>query len=148
MVCSKQILIIAFFIAYALFLIWFYFKIFKDPKYNKFILGSLTDPNTKEASGKSLTALMFSQLIMISTIFAIVYSENHILPEYFLYSILGFIASVYGIKLAGRFADNKNQTSSSITSTTSTTEEIKSVAKKDGDDKKDVAEKKEAEPEI
>jgi hypothetical protein len=143
MICSKQSLIISFFLVYGIFLIWFYFKIFKDPKYNKFILGSLTDPNTKEASGKSLTALMFSQLIMISTIFAIVYSDNHILPEYFLYSILGFIASVYGIKLAGKISDNKNQTSSSITSTTSTTEEKTSAPKKDG-----VVENKEKEPEI
>jgi hypothetical protein len=105
----RHVSIITIFLFCAIFLFWFCRKFFKDPELKNFILGSLRDPVTKVGSGKSLTAMMFSIVIAISTIFAVVYSPSHLLPDYFLIAILSFIAALYGIKMAGgKFVNGTN----------------------------------------
>lgn len=126
------------YLKYILFLMWiigfiWVNRIFiKDPKLRAWLLNSLEEKEGR-ASGKSLTAFMFAQIVALASLVSIVYAKDHLIPEYVLYSLLMFMASVYGIKLAGKFAD-KNQTSSSTTSTTSIIEEkssSKSEEKKD-----------------
>lgn len=81
-----------------------------DPVLRKWLMASLEEtPN--RASGKSLTAFVFAKLVAFATMVAIVYSPAHLLPEYFLISLLTFIGSVYGIKLAGKyFSGDKGKT--------------------------------------
>jgi hypothetical protein len=97
----RHISVIIFFLFCAIFLIWFSRRFFKDEELKKFIIGSITDPSTKVASGKSLTAMILSMVVAISAIIAVIYSPSHILPDSFLNSILIFIASLYSIKVAG-----------------------------------------------
>lgn len=73
----------------------------KDETLRKWLLGSLSENGV--ASGKSLTAFIFSKLIAISTLAAIIYSPSHLLPEYYLISLLTFISSLYGIRLASKY---------------------------------------------
>lgn len=46
---------------------------------------------------------IFSNLVALATVVAIIYSPNHLLPEYFLISILSFIAALYGIKMYSKY---------------------------------------------
>ncbi len=114
-------------------------KVFiKDSKMKAWLLTSLEEtPN--RASGKSLTAFVFSQLIALATLAAIIYSPQHLLPEYFLISLLMFIASVYGIKLAGKYFNGGNDNSTTTeTSQSSTTQIITSPSTKDVNKEKKV----------
>lgn len=97
--------------------------IVKDPAMRKWILSSFEESSGK-ASGKSITAFVFSKLIAFSTLVAIIYSPNHLLPEYFLVSLLTFVGGLYGIKLASKYfngTDTSIQTTASTVNTTTTT---------------------------
>ena len=91
----------------------FFGRVFlKDNKLRTWIMASFEETNGR-ASGKSLTAFLFSQILAFSAIMAILYSPNHILPEYFLVAILTFVGSLYGIKVASKYfsgnVDNSQQ---------------------------------------
>ncbi len=131
----KQISVIVTLLLYLIFLIWFSRKFFKEPKLRDFVLGSFTDPATGKGSGKSLTAFIFAQIIALSTLFALIYSENHILPEYFLISILAFVGGLYGIKMASKYFGGTDDTTSSSSSTTTSTSVITEEVKKEKEKK-------------
>lgn len=94
----------------------------KDPILRAWILQSFQEGG--KASGKSLSGFIFVKLIAFATLCAIVYSPNHILPEFFLISLLTFVASLYGIKFAtqryGRVGDSSTTTETSSSSETTT----------------------------
>lgn len=83
--------------------------IIKDPILRKWILSSFEESSGK-ASGKSITAFVFAKLIAFSTLVAIIYAPDHLLPEYFLISMLTFIASLYGIKMASKYFNGSSDT--------------------------------------
>lgn len=94
-----------------------------DPLLRRWLMASLEEtPN--RASGKSLTAFVFAKLIAFATMTAIVYSPQHLLPEYFLISLLTFIASVYGIKLAGKYFSGNEKSETSTTTQIPKKEEV------------------------
>ena len=93
----------------------------KDKELRASLMGSFMENGV--ASGKSITAFMLSSIIGFATVVAIVYADSHILPEYFLISILTFIASLYGIRMASKYLNNSDtQSTTSKSSTTLTTE--------------------------
>jgi hypothetical protein len=78
-------------------------KIFvTDPILRKWLIASLEETPGK-SSGKSITAFIFSKLIVISTLAAILYAPGHLLPDYFLISLLTFVGGLYGIKVASKY---------------------------------------------
>mgnify|MGYP003434881145 FL=1 len=93
--------------------------ILKDPELRKWFLSSFSENGA--ASGKSLTAFLFANILGFATIVAVIYSDSHILPEYYLIAILTFIGSLYGIKVASKYYDSK-ATNNTTTTTTSTQE--------------------------
>ncbi len=109
---------------YAACFLWINRIFVKDPALRKWIMSSFEEV-TGKSSSKSLTAFIFVQLVAFATVSAIVYAPNHLLPEYFLYALLAFVASLYGIKLASRskmFSGDTDNTSQSQTTTTTTTD--------------------------
>ena len=119
---------------YILFLIWIVGFIWvnrvfiNDPLLRKWLIASLEEKAGTGASGKSLTAFLFAQIIALASLVSIVYAPDHIMPEFIFISLLTFIASVYGIKLAGKFVDSKNSDTSSSTSTITTVVEDKKTS--------------------
>ncbi len=97
----------------------------KDPVLRKWVLSSFEEQNGR-ASGKAITSFVFSKLIAFSTMVAIVYAPNHLLPEYFLISLLTFVASLYGIKMASKYF-NGSTTDTTTTDTTTTDNNTKEV---------------------
>lgn len=93
----------------------------KDPVLRKWIMASFEERDGK-ASGKSITAFVFAKLIAFATLVAIVYAPDHLLPEYFLISLLAFIGGMYGVKVASKYYDNK--VTGTTTSTTSVNQEL------------------------
>jgi len=73
-----------------------------DPILRKWIMASFEE-NEGKASGKSITSFIFAKLIAFATVVAIIYSPNHLLPEYFLISLLTFVGGLYGIKVASKY---------------------------------------------
>jgi hypothetical protein len=73
-----------------------------DPVLRKWIMASFEEHDGK-ASGKSITSFVFAKLIAFATIVAIIYAPNHLLPEYFLISLLTFVGGLYGIKVASKY---------------------------------------------
>ncbi len=107
----------------------------KDPVLRKWVLASFEETPGK-SSGKSLTAFIFVHLVAFATFVAIMYSDKHLLPEYFLYAILGFVASIYGIKLAGKhkmFNGDESVTDSETTETKTESKTTEIKTKKTGD---------------
>ncbi len=105
----------------------------KDPVLRKWVMASFEEtPN--RSSGKSFASFVFTKIIAFATVVAIVYSPLHILPEYFLISLLAFVGGLYGIKIAGKyFSGGSDTTSSSATTTQSSVvvEETKKEQKKE-----------------
>jgi len=104
----KHLYIFLLVLAYFVGSVLFYRKIFSDPELKKFFLDSLRESNTGKASGKSLTAFLLSNIVAVATIIAVIYAPNHILPEFFLISVLTFIASLYGISMASKYVSGGN----------------------------------------
>jgi len=102
------ILVIA--LIYITFLLVFHFKIKNDPELKSFFLDSLRENG--KPSGKSLTGMFLIQLIGFATIVAIIYAPDHLLPEYFLISLLTFIGGLYGMKVASKYINNGDTSSS------------------------------------
>ena len=105
----KHIYILILLLVYATFFIVFHFKIKKDPELKAFFLDSLRENG--KPSGKSLTGLFFVQIIGFATIIAIIYAPNHLLPEYFLISILTFVGGLYGMKVASKYVNTGGDSS-------------------------------------
>lgn len=104
----KHIYILVLLLIYALGSFLAYKKIFSDPELKKFFLDSLRESSKDgncvgKPSGKSLTAFLLSNIVGASTIIAVIYAPNHLLPEYFLISILTFIGGLYGISMASKY---------------------------------------------
>ena len=96
-------------IIYAIIIIVFYIKVTKDNEFKNYFLESISENN--KISGKSLTGFYFVQIIGLSTIVAVIYSPNHLLPEYYLISLLTFVGGLYGFKLASKYiSDSGSQT--------------------------------------
>lgn len=114
------ILVIA--LMYITLLIVFHFKM-KDPELKEFFLNSLKENG--KPSGKSLTGLFFVQIIGFATIVAIIYSKDHLLPEYFLISLLTFIGGLYGMKVASKYMNNGDTSNTQSSQTVTETEEEK-----------------------
>jgi hypothetical protein len=102
-----------------------------DPVLRKWILASFEEHEGR-ASGKSITSFVFAKLIAFSTVVAIVYAPNHLLPEYFLISLLTFVGGLYGIKFASKYFNSPDTTSSQ----SSPNEEEKKDDKKEGQQNK------------
>lgn len=140
----KHIYVLLLVLIYSVGSFFVYRKIFSDPELKKFFLDSLRESNTGKASGKSLTAFLLSNIIGFATIIAVIYAPHHLLPEYFLISILTFVASLYGISMASKYVSggsnsgstaNQQQTSpQSVTVTDATTENKKEEVKKEESD--------------
>ncbi len=133
-------------IIYSLMFLYINRMFLKDPALRKWLMASLEEKDGR-ASGKSLSGFIFSKLIAFATLTAIIYSPNHILPEFFLISLLTYIASLYGIKMATKskyFNGTTDDTvSSTTTSTQSTSTEIVKEKKEATKEEKDKSEKKE-----
>lgn len=86
----------------------------KDPILRKWIIASFEEQEGR-ASGKAITSFVFAKLTAFATLTAIVYAPNHILPEFFLISLLTFIASLYGIKMASKYFTGGDTTQSQTT---------------------------------
>ena len=117
----KHLYLLILLLIYATFLIVFHFKIKNDPELKAFFLDSLRENG--KPSGKSLTGLFFVQIIGFATIIAIIYAPDHLLPEYFLISILTFIGGLYGMKVASKYvntgSDSNNNSFNQTTSNNS-----------------------------
>jgi hypothetical protein len=81
---------------------------------------SLQETKNGGASGKSLSGFLLVQVIVFSSIVAIIYSPYHVLPEFMFISILTFVGSLYGIKVASKYYDGKNNTTTTFTENTNT----------------------------
>lgn len=133
----KHLYILSLVLAYFLGSVLFYKKVFGDPELKRFFLDSLRESNTGKASGKSLTAFLLSNIIGIATIIAVIYAPNHLLPEYFLISILTFVGSLYGISMASKyFTGGNGKNNVTDTTTVTETEEEKEKKKKEEEEKK------------
>lgn len=110
-------------IIYALMFLYVNRIFVKDPILRKWLMASFEERDGK-ASGKSITSFVFAKLIAFATIIAIIYAPNHLLPEYFLISLLTFVGGLYGVKVASKYYDGKNNTTTTFaennTSNTST----------------------------
>ena len=100
-------------ISYGLMFLYVNRIFIKDPVLRKWIMSSFEENN--KASGKSITSFVFAKLTAFATLTAIVYSPNHILPEFFLISLLTFIASLYGIKMASKYFNGSDNTQTQTT---------------------------------
>lgn len=107
-------------VVYALMFLYVNRIFVKDPILRKWLMASLEERDGK-ASGKSITSFVFAKLIAISTVAAIIYSPAHLLPEYFLISLLTFVGGLYGVKVASKYYDGKNNTTSNMSTDTTTT---------------------------
>jgi len=87
-----------------------------DPVLRKWVLASFEEHEGR-ASGKAITSFVFAKLIAFATLVAIIYAPDHLLPEYFLISLLTFVGSLYGIKMASKYFNGG-------TTTDTTTKEI------------------------
>lgn len=134
----KHLYILSLVLAYFLGSVLFYKKVFGDPELKRFFLDSLRESNTGKASGKSLTAFLLSNIIGIATIIAVIYAPNHLLPEYFLISILTFVGSLYGISMASKYftGGNGNGKTNTVDVPVTETEEEKEKKKKEEEEKK------------
>jgi len=124
----KHLYILILLLVYTAILIVFHIKMKKDPELKAFFLDSLRENG--KASGKSLTGLFFVQIIGFASIIAIIYSPNHLLPEYFLISILTFVGGLYGMKVASKYVstgDSQNTNSGSDSSTENTEKVLDNV---------------------
>lgn len=139
----KHVYILFLFLIYAIGSFLAYRKIFSDPELKKFFLDSLRESNKNggcegKPSGKSLTAFLLSNIIGVSTIIAVIYAPHHLLPEYFLISILTFIASLYGISMASKYFTGGNANGSSPTQQQTTTpQSVTTTTDTKTEDKKD-----------
>ncbi len=77
-------------------------------------------------SGKSISAFVCVASVLFAWFVAILYSKDHIAPEYFFWGVLGLITSLYGIKEVGKvmgakfsspFASNTTNNADTITVT-------------------------------
>jgi hypothetical protein len=93
----------------------------KDPILRKWLISSLQETKDGGASGKSLSGFVLVQIIVFSSIAAIIYSPYHVLPEFMFISILTFVGSLYGIKVASKYYDGKTNTTTNYSDTTTTT---------------------------
>jgi cadmium resistance protein CadD (predicted permease) len=81
----------------------------------KWFLRSFEENNGK-TSGKSLTAFSSMGLVIISVIVALIFAENHVLPEFMFYGLIGTILTLLGVKTffttkveVGNKKDEKNE---------------------------------------
>ena len=103
-------------------------KIFiKDPILRAWMMKSFEEDG--KTSGKSITAFVFVKLIAFATLTAIIYSNQHILPEFFLISLLSFVASLYGIKVASKYFTPSDSSSTSSTTTSIQSTKIEEIKK-------------------
>jgi hypothetical protein len=65
------------------------------------------EENYGKTSGKALTAFASMALISLSVVVALVYSENHILPEFMWWGIISLIGGLFGLKLFSGNPENK-----------------------------------------
>ncbi len=115
---------------YALMVLYVNRIVVKDPILRRWVLNSFNDEhNPNSASGKILTAFVFAQIIAFATVVAIIYSPSHLIPEYFLISILSFIAALYGIKMASKYLSPADQPEQKT--------EVEEVTKENNEDKKE-----------
>lgn len=107
-------------IIYALMFLYVNRIFVKDPILRAWLLQSLQETKNGGASGKSLSGFLLVQVIVFSSIVAIIYSPYHVLPEFMFISILTFVGSLYGIKVASKYYDGKNNTTTTFTENTNT----------------------------
>lgn len=107
-------------IIYALMFLYVNRIFVKDPILREWLLQSLQETKNGGASGKSLSGFLLVQVIVFSSIVAIIYSPYHVLPEFMFISILTFVGSLYGIKVASKYYDGKNNTTTTFTENTNT----------------------------
>lgn len=105
---------------YALMFLYVNRMFMKDPILRKWLMSSMEERDGR-SSGKSLTGFVFVKLVAFATLCAIIYSPSHLLPEYYLISLLTFIGSLYGVKVFSKYYDAK-ATNNTTTTTTSTQE--------------------------
>lgn len=101
-----------------------------DPVLRKWVLASFEEHDGR-ASGKAITSFVFSKLIAFATLVAILYAPDHLLPEYFLISLLTFVGSLYGIKIASKYFNSGSGTTTETTSTSTSTSTSTQTPKKD-----------------
>jgi hypothetical protein len=107
-------------IIYALMFLYVNRIFVKDPILRSWLMQSLQETKNGGASGKSLSGFLLVQVIVFSSIVAIIYSPYHVLPEFMFISILTFVGSLYGIKVASKYYDGKNNTTTTFTENTNT----------------------------
>lgn len=139
----KHIYILVLLFVYALGSFLAYKKIFSDPELKKFFLDSLRESNKSggcegKPSGKSLTAFLLSNIVGASTIIAVIYAPNHLLPEYFLISILTFIGGLYGISMASKYFTGGGSGQPQPAQSTTETEEEKKKKEEESKNNPDV----------
>lgn len=105
--------------AYGVIFLYINRMFIKDPVLRKWLMASLEERDGK-ASGKSLSGFVLIQVLVFSSIVAIIYSPYHVLPEFMFISILTFVGSLYGIKVASKYYDGKNNTTTTFTENTNT----------------------------
>ena len=96
----------------------------RNPELRRFMLASLSTENKVElgGSGKAFSGIVFSGVIAFASIMAVMYSPSHLLPDYMFISLLSFVAALYSIKLAGKFASNGSSTDGNGNQTTKQTD--------------------------
>ena len=67
----------------------------------QWLRGSFED-SPGHASGKAISAFVLVAIWVLSVIIAIIFSENHILPDWMGYTNASLIGALYGIKLVGK----------------------------------------------
>ena len=94
-----------------------------NPDLRNFLLSSLAVNNvvSQGGSGKAFSGFIFSGVIAFASIVAVLYSPLHLLPDYMFNSLLIFVAALYGIKMAGKFASNGSSSDSNGNQTTKQT---------------------------
>lgn len=107
-------------IIYALMFLYVNRIFIKDPILRSWLMQSLQETKNGGASGKSLSGFVLVQVIVFSAIVAIIYSPYHVLPEFMFIGILTFVGSLYSIKVASKYYDGKNNTTTTFTENNTT----------------------------
>jgi hypothetical protein len=74
----------------------------RDEKLRRWWMASLEE-NSGKASGKALTGFAMVQVLLIALLASIMYSPNHLMPDYMFQAVLLFVGSLYSIKLIGKY---------------------------------------------
>jgi hypothetical protein len=118
-------------VIYALMFLYVNRIFVKDPILRAWLMQSLQETKNGGASGKSLSGFLLVQVIVFSSIVAIIYSPYHVLPEFMFIGILTFVGSLYGIKVASKYYDGKNNTTTTFTESNTNTSSTSSTSNSD-----------------